>query len=203
MTLSFPGRAALSLAIGLTAPILSSACAHDLPQGDPSQSSSRTTRARQSNAGQPNAGQPYATPYQPPPSQIAPEAGTQRLPRSAPSRGPTRGPTYVEAVFESRKSGVGPPFRERFHGFATVGPDGRAVIEIANVGRTVRCSGRSRVTAPPSGPGAMGLRGEAFISCSDGRYAIADYRYVTGTRGEGVGRDYLGNRFTVRFMVVP
>jgi hypothetical protein len=106
-------------------------------------------------------------------------------------------------VFETRKSAVGPPYRERFHGFATVAPDGRSVIEIENVGQTIRCRGRSRVTAPPTGPGATGLRGEAFIACSDGRYATADYRYVTNTRGDGEGRDYLGNRFTIRFMVVP
>jgi hypothetical protein len=121
----------------------------------------------------------------------------------ASTRRPSRGPTYVEATFEIRKSAVGPPSRERFHGFATVGPRGRATIQIQNVAKTVRCSGRARVTRPPRGPGATGLRGEAFLSCSDGRYATADYRYLTPTRGDGVGQDYLGNRFTIRFMVVP
>jgi hypothetical protein len=189
MTIRFPSRAAVSVALGIAAPILSSACAHDLQE---------STRAHR-QVDPANAEPLYGAPYAAAPGRTAREPGAIRLPVA--QRG--RGPTYVEAVFETRKSAVGPPYRERFHGFATVAPDGRSVIEIENVGQTIRCRGRSRVTAPPTGPGATGLRGEAFIACSDGRYATADYRYVTNTRGDGEGRDYLGNRFTIRFMVVP
>lgn len=174
--------------------MLSSACAHDSQGG--LQGRSRADSA----SAEPQRAEPrHADPYQIEPRQIRPGAVEPRTSTTIRSRGPT----YVEAIFESRESAVGPPFRERFHGFATVAPDGRSIIEIQNIGKTIRCSGRSRVTQPPTGPGAAGLRGEAFISCSDGRYATADYRYTTNTRGKGQGQDYLGNRFTILFMVVP
>jgi len=204
MTIRFPTRAAVSVALGIAAPILSSACAHDQLESarahrkaDHRPNDHRPIGHRQVDPA--NAEPLYSAPYAAPPGQTSRGPAAARL--SAARRG--RGPTYVEAVFETRKSAVGPPYRERFHGFATVAPNGRSVIEIENVAQTIRCRGRSRVTAPPTGPGATGLRGEAFISCSDGRYATADYRYVTNTRGDGEGRDYLGNRFTIRFMVVP
>ena len=199
MTIRFPTRAAVSVALGIAAPILSSACAHDQLESARAyrKADHRPIGHRQVDPA--NAEPLYSAPYAAPPGQTSRGPAAARLP--AARRG--RGPTYVEAVFETRKSAVGPPYRERFHGFATVAPNGRSVIEIENVAQTIRCRGRSRVTAPPTGPGATGLRGEAFISCSDGRYATADYRYVTNTRGDGEGRDYLGNRFTIRFMVVP
>jgi hypothetical protein len=182
MTVRHPARAALSAALAIAAPMLSSACAHDPRNGPNGAYDQRQSgRARPGGVSSPS------------------EYGARR-PSAILRRD---GPTYVEAIFERRKSGVGPPFRERFHGFAQATPDGRSTIAIRNIAGTVRCAGRSRVTRPPSGPGAIGLRGEAFISCDDGRYAIADYRYVTNTRGDGVGRDNLGNRFTIRFMVVP
>jgi len=187
-------HAFLSIVIGIAAPILSSACAHDSQRG-----SQGHTRSESASAEPQRTDPRHAYPYQIEPLHIRPGAvgpSTSTTIRS-------RGPTYVEAIFESRNSAVGPPFRERYHGFAAVAPDGRSNIEIQNIGKTIRCSGRSRVTRPPTGPGATGLRGEAFISCSDGRYATADYRYVTNTRGEGQGQDYLGNRFTILFMVVP
>jgi hypothetical protein len=193
MTVHTPTRAALSAAFALAAPILPSACAQDLQTGPQDQLQAGSVRV-------PGGSEPeYASPYPPAPRLARPGAA---LP-SASVLARRRGPTYVEATFETRKSGVGPPFRERFNGFAQVGPGGRSTIDIQNVAQSVRCAGRSRVTAPPTGPGATGLRGEAFISCSDGRYAIADYRYVTNTRGAGEGRDNLGNRFTIRFMVIP
>jgi hypothetical protein len=194
MTVPLPARAAFPVAIAIAAPILSSACANDLAYGGREHLEAGPVRTDR-----PGSVPRYAPPYRMRPRHARPSAS----PPGPNAFARRRGPTYVEAVFEVRKSAVGPPFRERFHGFATVGPNGRANIEIRNVARTVRCSGRSRVTGPPTGPGAVGLTGEAFISCSDGRYAIADYRYVTDTRGEGEGRDYLGNRFTIRFMVVP
>ena len=189
MFLQFSSRAALSVAIGTAVPILSSACVHDFHQSV--QRPIGAERERPGPRGD-DVGQLIPRSYRPTTSLPQPQAAT---------RG--GGPTYVEAVFEQRKSAVGPPFQERFHGFAAVRADGRSNIEIQNVGQTVRCSGRSRVTKPPTGPGATGLRGEAFVSCTDGRYATADYRYVTNTRGMGEGQDYLGNRFTIRFMVVP
>jgi hypothetical protein len=196
MSVQIRTRAVLSLAAGIVAPVLSSACAHDARQGLQDRSDAAVANAARPHAGRTGTPSGYGSAYR----VTHPRRGSIRSGAVA-ARG--RGPTYVEATFERRKSAVGPPFRERFHGFAMVAPNGRSTIEIQNVGETVRCSGRSRVTAPPTGPGATGLRGEAFISCSDGRYAIADYRYVTNTRGEGEGKDYLGNRFTIRFMVVP
>lgn len=110
--------------------------------------------------------------------------------------------TYVEATFEGVET-LGRRHEERFHGFAAMGPSGGAEITLRSDSGAITCKGRSRVTKRPPGPGARGLEGEALVECSDGRLAIADYRYRTDTRGEGHGRDQYGARFTIRFMDVP
>ena len=131
-----------------------------------------------------------------PPASIQPHADASRT-RPSPSNR-----AYVEVAFE-RVESLGRQHEERFHGFAAIGPSGSAEITLRSDGGAITCKGRSRVTKRPPGPGARGLEGEAFIECSDGRLAIADYRYRTDTRGEGRGRDQYGARFTIRFMDVP
>ncbi|MDF1748281.1 MAG: hypothetical protein P1V34_05335 [Alphaproteobacteria bacterium] len=82
--------------------------------------------------------------------------------------------------------------QQEFYGTVTVSID-TGTVKAATLDGTITCEGTSVVTEQPSGYTTIGGKGQAKVSCSDGRKFVADFLQVRESGGYGQGIDNLGN----------
>ena len=100
---------------------------------------------------------------------------------------------HVTATFDD--------FDEVFVGTGVPGPSGSSTLEFVSEKSSIYCSGNSWVTYWPPGSAQtlIGIQGEAYIECDDGRKVTGKYVKISRTIGIGEGIDQNGNVLHFKF----